>query len=249
MRLKKTSDVTGITEEAAPSEESLRCTVSREDNEETSDNDTEEAPVNEKTKKSEDTESSEEITASEKLSSDNNNGRGREKPSQPRKPVSTKRLFINLLIKIAVIALIIWVTLTFIFGITINRGNNMHPAVNDGDLIVSLKVQQPYLNAAVLYHHEGKTRAGRVVGLSGNVIDISENGELLIDGSIAAEDIFYPTLKPEDSDILFPYTVEDGKAFILNDCRTDTDDSRSFGAVDIGNIDGPVLFILRRRGF
>ena len=125
----------------------------------------------------------------------------------------------------------------------------MHPAVNDGDLIVSLKLQRPYLNAAVLYRHNEKIRTGRVVGLPGNVIDISENGELIVNGAIASEDIFYLTHKAESSDIQFPYTVEEGKAFILNDYRENTDDSRSFGAVGFEDIDGPFLFTLRRRGF
>ena len=124
----------------------------------------------------------------------------------------------------------------------------MHPAINDGDLVVSLKLQRPYLNAAVLYRHDGKAMTGRVVGLPGNVMDISESGRLLIDGAVAAEEIYYNTQKAEGSDIRFPYTVEDGMAFILNDYREDTNDSRSFGAVDMKDIDGPILFILRRRG-
>ena len=165
------------------------------------------------------------------------------------KPASTKRLAISLLIKIAAIALAIWLVFTFVLGITINYGRNMHPAVNDGDLVVSLKLQRPFLNAAVLYRHDGKMRAGRVVGLPGNIIDISEKGELYVNNAIASEDIFYPTYKAEGSAVSFPYTVEEGKAFILNDYREDTDDSRIFGAVDMKDIDGPFLFTLRRRGF
>ena len=165
------------------------------------------------------------------------------------KPASTKRLAISLLIKIAAIALAIWLVFTFVLGITINYGSNMHPAVNDGDLIVSLKLQRPFLNAAVLYRHDGKMRTGRVIGLPGNVIDISDKGELYVNNAIASEDIFYPTYKAEGSAISFPYTVEEGKAFILNDHREDTDDSRTFGSVDMKDIDGPFLFTLRRRGF
>ena len=119
------------------------------------------------------------------------------------KPASTKRLAISLLIKIAAIALAVWLVFTFVLGITINYGNNMHPAVNDGDLVITLKLQRPYLNAD----------------------------------------------KAEGSAVSFPYTVEEGKAFILNDYREDTDDSRIFGAVDMKDIDGPFLFTLRRRGF
>ena len=168
---------------------------------------------------------------------------------EPPKPISTKRLAINLMIKIAAIALAVWLVLAFAIGITINYGNNMHPAVNDGDLVITLKLQRPYLNAAVLYRHDGKTRTGRVVGLPGNVIDISGKGELLVNGAIASEDVYYPTKKAENSKVTYPYTVEEGKAFILNDYREDTDDSRTFGAVDMSEIDGPLILSLRRRGF
>jgi len=168
---------------------------------------------------------------------------------EPPKPLSTKRLAISLLIKIAAIVLAVWLVFAFVLGLTINYGNNMHPAVNDGDLVVSLKLQRPYLNAAVLYRHDGKTRTGRVVGLPGNVIDISGKGELLVNGAIASEDVYYPTKKAENSKVTYPYTVEEGKAFILNDYREDTDDSRAFGAIDLSEIDGPLILSLRRRGF
>ncbi len=143
----------------------------------------------------------------------------------------------------------VWLVLAFVLGITINYGNNMHPAVNDGDMIVSFKLQSPYLNAAVLYKHDGKSRTDRVVGLSDDVIDITENGELFINNALASEDIFYPTHKDENSNIQFPYTVEEGRAFILNDYRENTDDSRSFGTVALKDIDGPFLITMRRRGF
>lgn len=168
---------------------------------------------------------------------------------EPPKPISTKRLAINLMIKIAAIVLAVWLVFIFVLGLTINYGNNMHPAVNDGDLVVSLKLQRPYLNAAVLYRHDGKTRTGRVVGLPGNVIDISGKGQLLVNGAIASEDIYYPTYQAENSTVSYPYTVEEGKAFILNDYREDTDDSRAFGAIDLSEIDGPLILSLRRRGF
>ena len=171
------------------------------------------------------------------------------KNKEPPKPLSTKRLAVSLLIKIAAIALAVWLVFAFVLGIAINYGNNMHPAVNDGDLIISFKMQRPYLNAAVLYRHDGKKRTGRVVGLPGNVIDISENGELLVNNAIASEDIYYPTYKAEASAVRYPYTVEEGKAFILNDHREDIDDSRDFGAVELKDIDGPLLLIVRRRGF
>ena len=169
------------------------------------------------------------------------------KPS-PRR-ISTQSLAMNLAIKIAVIFLIVWLALTFVIAITINYGNNMHPAINDGELVVSLRLQSPYLNAAVLYKHDGKTRVGRVVGLPGNTVEITETGELKVNGVVAAEDIYYPTFPSENSDIEYPLTVPEGKVFILNDYREDTNDSRTFGLIDIKDTKGPIIFSFRRRGF
>ncbi len=163
--------------------------------------------------------------------------------------ISTKRLIINLLIKISVIAIVVFLVLNYVLGITIHYGNNMHPAINDGDLVVSLKLQRPYLNAVVLYHHNDKACLGRIVGLPGNVIDITEKGELFVNGVLAAEDIYYPTYQDPTSTVKYPYTVEEGKAFILNDFREKTDDSRRFGTINLDDIDGPLILSLRRRGF
>lgn len=171
------------------------------------------------------------------------------KKKKKKKKKTTKQILIGFLIKLAATALAVWLLLTFVLGVTIYYGNNMHPALRDGDLIISLRLQRPYLNAAVLYEHDGKTCLGRVVGMPGNVIDISDVGALTVNGIAPAEEVFYPTYRCETSDITYPYTVGEDKVFILNDFRSDTNDSRAFGAVDISDVKGPVLIMLRRRGF
>lgn len=170
-------------------------------------------------------------------------------PPQPRRRISTKRLAVNLTVKIAVAALTVALALIFVLGVNIHYGNNMHPAINDGDLVVSLKLQRPYLNAAVLYENGGKKCVGRVVGLPGNIVEVNSFGQLLVNGMVAAEDIYYPTYPSEQSGIEYPYKVDEGKVFILNDYREDVNDSRSFGSVDMKDVDGPIIFSFRRRGF
>ena len=166
-----------------------------------------------------------------------------------KKQKTTKQLVIGLLIKIAVIALIIWGVFTFVLGIMIHYGNNMHPMVRDGDLVISLRLQKPYINAAVMYGHDGKTTVGRVIAMEGSVVDISKNGTFTVNGNAPSEEVFYPTYPASGSDIKYPYTVPEGKVFILNDFREDTNDSRSFGAVDTGDLKGTLLLTMRRRGF
>ena len=168
---------------------------------------------------------------------------------QTKKKKTTAQLMIGFLIKLAVIALAVWMLFTFVLGLVIHYGNNMHPAIRDGDLIISLRVQRPYLNAAVLYEHDGKMCLGRVVGMPGNTVDISDVGALTVNGTAPAEEVFYPTHRCDTSDISYPYTVGEDQVFILNDFRSDTSDSRMFGAVSMKDVKGPVLLMLRRRSF
>ena len=192
----------------------------------------------------------EENTPEENTSKENTpKGNTPKKKKKKKKKKTTKQILIGFLIKLAATALAVWLLLTFVLGVTIYYGNNMHPALRDGDLIISLRLQRPYLNAAVLYEHDGKTCLGRVVGMPGNVIDISDVGALTVNGIAPAEEVFYPTYRCETSNITYPYTVGEDKVFILNDFRSDTNDSRAFGAVDISDVKGPVLIMLRRRGF
>ena len=175
----------------------------------------------------------------------NKNPKG--KPRKKKK--TTKQLVIGLLIKIAVIVLVVWGVFTFVLGITIHYGNNMHPMVRDGDLVITLRLQKPYINAAVMYGHDGKTTVGRVIAMEGSVVDISDNGGITVNGNTPTEEVFYPTYPANGSEIQYPYTVPQGKVFILNDFREDTNDSRSFGAVDTGELQGTLLLTMRRRGF
>ena len=173
------------------------------------------------------------------------------KKAPPKKmpPKSTKQLLIDLLIKLAISVAAVWAMFTFVLGISVHYGNNMFPAVHDGDLLISLRLQKPYINAVVLYKHNGKTEVGRVIALEGSVIGIGENGSLTVNGVAPTAEIFYPTYKAQSSPITFPYTVERGKVFILNDFREDTNDSRAFGTVDKKDLKGPLLFTVRRRNF
>ncbi len=172
-----------------------------------------------------------------------------DKKKKQKKKKTTAQMLVGFLIKLAAIALVVWLLFTFVLGLVIHYGNNMHPAIRDGDLIISLRVQRPFLNAAVLYERDGEMCLGRVVGMPGDTVDISDEGALTVNGAAPAEEVFYPTHRSETPDIKYPYTVGEDQVFILNDFRSDTSDSRTFGAVDMKDVKGPVLLMLRRRSF
>ena len=79
---------------------------------------------------------------------------------------SIRQPLTQLLIKIVATVLVVWILVSFILGVRIHYGNNMFPAIRDGDLVISFRLQKPYLNSAVLYKHDGKMCCGRVVGMT-----------------------------------------------------------------------------------
>ena len=78
-----------------------------------------------------------------------------------------------------------------------------------------------------------------------DVVNITEEGMLLVNGTVQGGEIIYPTYPKEG--IEYPYRVPEGCVFVLGDHRTDTIDSRDFGPVPKKQVQGKVITILRRR--
>ena len=168
---------------------------------------------------------------------------------KPPRPLTARQMLVRLLAKIAAIVVVVILVLTFVLGLDVHYGNNMFPAVRDGDLLLTFRLQEPHINDVVLYRHDGQTCVGRVIALEGHEVDISDEGQLKVNGIIPAEEVFYPTFRDESASVKYPYSVEGGKVFILNDFREDVNDSRCFGAIDESDVMGSMLLVIRRRGF
>lgn len=154
---------------------------------------------------------------------------------------------LNLLLRIAAIALCGWVLLSQVFLLTRTRGNDMFPAVKDGDLIFGFRLQQDYAKSdVVIYTVQGQTHIGRILAREGDVVTIDESGTLLVNGTPQTGEILYPTYPKEGLD--YPYQVPEGHIFVLGDYRTQTEDSRDFGPIPMTDVKAKVITILRRRG-
>ena len=103
------------------------------------------------------------------------------------------RRFIKLMIKLGILAGVFILIFKYVFGIHYLRGNYMFPALKDGDLILTYKLEEPVKNDVVLYDMNGEERLGRIVGYEGDTIAFSVDGELMVNGCVASEEIFYPT--------------------------------------------------------
>lgn len=154
----------------------------------------------------------------------------------------------KLLIKIAVLVIIVVIVLTWILGLHRMTGNNMFPFVKDGDLCIAYKLDDYTTGDVVLYRNdEGKMKLGRIVAVGGQSVDFPKDGGYTVDGYQPSEEITYQTFGADG--VKYPIDVGEDEAFIMNDFRSDTDDSRQFGCVKKSDIDGKLLFLIRRRGF
>ena len=154
---------------------------------------------------------------------------------------------INLLLRIVFLIIIGYLIFSQVFLLARVKGNEMFPALKDGDLIVGFRLQKDYIkNDVVTYMVNGQRKVGRYVAQEGDVLNMDDSGSLRINGTVQSGEIMYPTFAKEG--IEYPYQVPDDHIFILGDYRTQTIDSRDFGPIPMDDVEGKVITILRRRG-
>lgn len=81
----------------------------------------------------------------------------------------------------------------------------------------------------------------RVIGLPGETVDLRD-GLVYIDGEVLEEP--YTGESTEARGIAFPLTVPGNQYFLMGDNRTESKDSRDFGCIGIGALEGRVRFRL-----
>ena len=153
---------------------------------------------------------------------------------------------VEFFIKIGVTALIAVILCVFVIGIHVNHGNSSYPMIKDGDLVITYKLGELQAGQEIAYRKDGDIRLGRIVAMEGDEIQISDQ-RLMVNGYGILEDTVYPT-SAEGAAVNFPYVVSEDSVFILNDFRSDMNDSRTFGAIPLSDCEGEVVIILRRRG-
>ena len=102
----------------------------------------------------------------------------------------------------------------------------------------------------VAYRHpdSGQTEFSRIVAIGENSIMINQYGDFLINGTVPAERVFCATIPLDGPNVEYPYTMRKGGYFLLDDYRTEGEDSRRFGQLLEDELLGKVVYIFRRRG-
>lgn len=155
----------------------------------------------------------------------------------------------NFLVRLFLLITVIGILFGVVFGLTPMANADMQPAVCAGDLMLYYRLDKNLKSDdVVVFQKEGIQYTGRIVAVPGDVVEITDESELMVNKNTVMEDnIFYTTLA-YDSEVEYPLALKENQYFILCDNREGAKDSRSFGVVDTSEIKGKVITIVRRSG-
>ena len=157
------------------------------------------------------------------------------------------------LLRLAIFILVVWALFFKIVGIMVCRSGDMHPRIDNGDMVLYYRLDKDvrYQDVIVVEKNldgvaEPKVMVLRVIAVAGDTVEITEDNRVSVNGNTLIEpDIYYATpLYEQFSD--YPLTLQPGQCFVLADSRNGGVDSRYFGPVAQDEILGTVITIVRR---
>lgn len=155
---------------------------------------------------------------------------------------------LDLVIKLAFVGVVMAVAFTFLFGVHRYNNSNMNPALQEGDLLLYNRMDKDYVSGdVILLDYEGKIQVQRVIATGGDTVNITEDGQVTVNGGIPVQKYVFTETDAYEEGIKFPYTVPQGEVFVMSDNRPDQEDSRLYGSVRESDTYGSVMTVIRRR--
>ncbi|WP_165170467.1 MULTISPECIES: signal peptidase I [unclassified Adlercreutzia] len=168
-----------------------------------------------------------------------------------RKP-SIGRKLASLLGMVVLIVALSWGLRTFVFQAYEIPSGSMEETIMTGDMVFSEKVSyylgEPERGDIVTFADPeipSRILIKRVIATEGETVELID-GRVVIDGVALVEPYTrnlpsYPLTPAYGEDISYPYTVGEGELWVMGDNRTNSQDSRYFGAIDASTVTGKAV--------
>ena len=132
---------------------------------------------------------------------------------------------------------------TLIMPVLQISGSSMNPTLKDTDIVLSIKTTNIEKNEIIAFYHGNKILVKRVIGKSGDWVNIDKDGNVYIN-NILLEEPYINQKYLGEIDIKFPYQVPESTYFVLGDDRKTSVDSRNsiIGVIKQEDIIGKVIF-------
>ena len=123
------------------------------------------------------------------------------------------------------------------------HGASMTPALEDGQIVLSVKDPTPECGDIVAFYYNNKVLVKRVIGTEGDWVTIEKNGDVIVNGQVLDEPYLTEKAYGEVS-IDLPYQVQEKSLFVLGDHRSVSVDSRNqaVGSIAEDQVVGKIVF-------
>ncbi len=166
----------------------------------------------------------------------------------PRQETTLGEDIFQLLLKIVLIILAVILVFTFMYGMARINDVSMKPAIKDGDLVMYYRLDKRFVSGDIaVFKKDGRTTTGRVVAVAGDTVDITKDGLTINGATQISQDIYFDTTQFQNG-VDFPITVGEGQIFVLGDNRPEASDSRIYGCINIKDVKGKAIAVIRTRG-
>ncbi len=146
---------------------------------------------------------------------------------------------VSALITIVAAAVIVSTMLIPVLRVT---GASMTPTLQHDEYVLCSKVSSLKQGDIIAFYYNNRILLKRVIGVAGDIIDISEDGTVTLNGEVLDEPYISEKALGE-CDIDMPYQVPENRLFVMGDHRSVSVDSRStsVGCIAEENIVGKVM--------
>ena len=130
---------------------------------------------------------------------------------------------IGSLLVVAAVAVLVSMLFLPVLRVT---GTSMTPTMQNDELVICRKRSDFESGDIIAFYYNNKILLKRVIGVSGDWINIEEDGTVYVNGEMLVEPYVQQKALGE-CDIEFPYQVPDERVFVMGDHRETSVDSRS----------------------
>jgi signal peptidase I len=138
---------------------------------------------------------------------------------------------------IAILVVTLWMPVIEIYG------KSMTPTLDSGQIVVLVKTSNYKTGDVIAFYYNNKILVKRVIAQAGDWVDITQDGNVIVNGK-ELDEPYVSEKAYGECDIKLPYQVPDDRVFVMGDHRSVSVDSRSsqIGCIADEQVVGRITF-------